>query len=299
MTETKQTTRFALCFFLYYLGASFALSFSPALYHLSDGAYMCIAQLICLLPPVCIYFFVTKNSIRKTLRLNPLGWKNAVLVCLLAFAIQPIMSLLSFISGLFFPNPVESSVEGMLSSGFGLSMLSMAILPPILEEISNRGILLSGYHHLGKWRAAFFSALLFAFLHMNPQQFLYAFAVGFLFAVLVERSNSIFASILPHCIINATTVCSIFADPSATTVTVSTEPALFQTLYTGFAFAIVSLPSILLLLYFFFRNNPPQPEPLLLAEDGTPYREKWFSPAWIGIFVIYFIFGFLPFLLPN
>lgn len=299
MTETKQTTRFALCFFLYYLGASVAVAMMPALYSLSDGAFMCIAQLVCILPPICIYFFATKKPIRETLRLHPLGWKNALLVILLAFAVQPIMSLLSFVSGLFFPNPVEDSAGGMLSSGFWLSLLSMAILPPILEEISNRGILLSGYRYLGKWQAALLSALLFAFLHMNPQQFLYTFAVGFLFGVLVERTDSLFASILPHCVINATTVFALFSDPTAATAALPEEVSLSMVLASALLMALLSLPALGFLFYLFLRQNPPKAEPLLLAEDGTPYREKWLTPAFIGILAIYFVFGLLPYFLPG
>lgn len=299
MTETKQTTRFALCFFLYYLGASIAISMMPALYALSDGAFMCIAQIVCFLPPICIYFFVTKRPFRETLRLRPLGWKNAILVILLSFAVQPIMSLLSFVSGLFFPNPVESSAEGMLSSGLWLTLLSTAILPPILEEIHNRGILLSGYHHLGRWQAALLSALLFAFLHMNPQQFLYAFAAGFLFAVFVERTDSILASILPHCAINATTVFALFSDPTAATVALPEDVSLSMLLASALLMALLSLPALCFLLYLFLRHNPPKAEPLLLTEAGTPYREKWLTPAFFGILAIYFLFGLLPYFLPS
>ena len=133
------------------------------------------------------------------------------------------MSLLSYLTALFFPNPVEQSVGGIQSSGFLVSFVAVAVLPAVFEECFSRGILLSGYHFLGKYKAQFACALLFGLLHLNPQQFPYAFIVGFIFAFLVERTNSIFASILPHMIINGTTIFSIFATSSETVTTAAAE----------------------------------------------------------------------------
>ncbi len=295
MTETTLNNRFALLFILYYLGVSFALSLFQPMHSLSDGAYMTIAQLLCFAPPILFYFLYTKKEVRKALRLNPLGWKNIFLITALAFAIQPIMSFLSFVMGLFFPNPVESSIDGLLASGFFLAMLSTAILPPILEELPTRGILLSGYRFLGEWKAALLSALLFAFLHMNPQQFPYAFLVGFLFCILVERTDSILASILPHCIINSTTVISVFLDPAAATMPVLDEATTTMLLFSSGLMALFSLPMLAFLLYLFLQLNPPKESIPLTTEDGAPYQEKAITPAFLAVFVLYFIFGLLPY----
>ena len=159
MTETKRTNRFALLFFLYFMGLSVALAMVPFFREMSDSAYMLIAQLVCFLPPLIFYFRYTKKDLKKTLRLNPLGWKNALIIFSFGVSIQPIMSLLSYLMSLFFPNPVEQSIEGIQQSGLILSLLSVAIIPAILEEVFSRGILLSGYQFLGKWKAAFVSAL--------------------------------------------------------------------------------------------------------------------------------------------
>ena len=295
MTETKRTNRFALLFFLYFIGVSVALACIPALSVLSDSVYMLLAQLLCFLPPLLLYFKITKKDAKKVLRLNPLGWKNILLILSFGISIQPLMSLLSYAMALFFPNPVEQSVGGIQSSGFLFSLLSVAIVPALVEEVFSRGILLSGYVFLGKWKAAFASALLFGLLHLNPQQFPYAFVVGFLFCFLVERTDSLFASILPHMVINATTIFSIFSDTAAETAAMpemSEAAVLFSLLFV----TLLSLPWLAILLYLFLRVNPPREELPLSDENGAPYREKFLSPAIVAVFAIYLVFGLLPYL---
>lgn len=293
MTETRRTNRFALFFFLYFMGASVAIAMVPFVRELSDSAYMLLAQLICFLPPLAFYFFYTKKDIRKTLRLNPLDWKNALIIFSFGVSIQPIMSLLSYLMSLFFPNPVEQSITGIQESGLIISLLSIAIIPALLEEAFSRGILLSGYQFLGKWKAAFVSALLFGLLHMNPQQLPYAFVVGFIFCFLVERTDSLYASILPHMVINATTVFSIFTE-GAGTGPVELEQSVI--LVTLLMMALFSLPWLAVLLYLFLKINPPKAELQLMDESGQVYKERFLTPSMIVIFLLYAAFGLFPYL---
>ncbi|MBQ7103003.1 MAG: CPBP family intramembrane metalloprotease [Anaerotignum sp.] len=293
MTETRRTNRFALFFFIYFMAASVAIAMIPAVRTLSDSTYMLLAQLFCFLPPLAFYFFYTKKDVKQTLRLKPLGWKNALILLSFGVSIQPVMSLLSYMTALFFPNPVEQSIEGIQQSGLIISMLSVAIIPGLLEEAFSRGILLSGYGFLGKWKAAFASALLFGLLHMNPQQFLYAFVVGFIFCFLVDRTDSLYASILPHMVINGTTVVSIFTE-GAGTGPVELEQSVI--LVTLLLMALLSLPWLALLLFLFLKINPPRAELQLMDESGNVYSERFITPAIIVIFVLYAAFGLFPYL---
>lgn len=296
MTQTRRTSFFALLFFIYFIGISLVPLFIPALANLSDGAYMLLTELLSFLPPVVLYFVITKKDIKQTLYLKPLDWKNILLLLSFGISIQPLMSLLSYAAALFFPNPVEESIGGMQSSGFLMSLLSVAIFPALLEEVLSRGILLSGYHFLGKWRAALASALLFGLLHMNPQQFPYAFLVGFIFCFLVERTGSLWASILPHLVINGTTVFNIFS-AAATETTAAVEMSQTTILLSLLLVALLSLPWLAFLLYLFLRHNPPIEDVLLLDENGKPYRERFLSPSIITIFAIYAVCGLLPYLI--
>ena len=295
MTETRKTNRFALLFFLYFMGTSVAVAMVPAVRNMSDSAYMLLAQLLSFLPPIIFYFLYTKKDIRKTLRLNPLGWKNVLLIISFGVSIQPIMSLLSYVMSLFFPNPVEQSVTGIQTSGLVLSMISVAVIPALLEEVFSRGILLSGYRFLGKWKAAFFSALLFGLLHMNPQQLPYAFVVGFLFCFLVERTDSLYASILPHMVINGTTVISIFTEGAGMGPVEMETSAILLTLLL---MALFSLPWLAFLFYLFLKINPPRDDFELMDENGKIYTEKVLTPSMVLIILLYIGCGIIPYLNP-
>ncbi|MBQ2879472.1 MAG: CPBP family intramembrane metalloprotease [Anaerotignum sp.] len=293
MTETQRTNRYALFFFLYFMGTSVAVALLPFFGTMSNSGRMLAAQLICFLPALAFYFYYTKKDIRKTLRLHPLGWKNALLILFFGVSIQPLISLLSYLTSLFFPNPVEQSIESIQQSGFFISLLSVAVLPAILEEMFSRGILLTGYRFLGKWKAALVSALLFGLLHMNPQQFLYAFLIGFIFCFLVDRTDSLYASILPHMVINGTTLVSIFTE-GAGTGPVELESSVI--LASLLLMAILSIPWLALLLYLFLRLNPTKVEPELVDEAGNPYRERFLTPSMVGIFILYILCGIIPYL---
>ena len=292
MTETRRTSSFALLFFIYFIGSSFLMALLPVSSHFSDSTYMLLSQTVCFLPPLVLYFKISKKNISETLRLHPLGWKNILLILFFSISIQPFMSLLSYLTALFFPNPVDQSVSGIQASGFLISLISVAIFPAIFEEIFFRGILLSGYHFLGKGKAAFACALLFGLLHMNPQQFPYAFTVGFLFAFLVERTDTLFASVLPHLMINGTTIFSIFATSDETAELSQGSPLLSLLVTT-----LLSLPVLAALLYLFLKENPPKEELVLMDEMGKPYRERFLSPAIFIIFAIFVTFGLLPYLI--
>lgn len=293
MTETKRTNRFALLFFLYFMGTSVALAMVPFVREMSDSAYMLLAQLLCFLPPMAFYFFYTKKDIKKTLRLNPLHWKNVLIILSFGISIQPVMSLLSYLMSLFFPNPVEQSIEGIQQSGLIISMLSVAVIPALLEETFSRGILLSGYQFLGTWKASLVSALLFGLLHMNPQQFPYAFVVGFIFCFLVERTDSLFAGILPHMIINGTTVVSIFTEGAGTGPVEMEQSVILVTLLL---MALLSIPWLAVLLFLFLKINPPKADLQLMDESGQVYTERFITPSMAVIFLLYIAFGILPYL---
>ena len=61
--------------------------------------------------------------------------------------------------------------------------------------------------------------------------------------------------------------------------------------------SLLSLPWLAVLLYLFLKANPPGEELLLLDETGSPYRERFLSPAIITIFAIFIVFGLLPYIM--
>ena len=88
--------------------------------------------------------------------------------------------------------------------------LSVVFLPGVCEELFFRGFVLTGmYVHVGTKRAILISAALFALAHFNPWQFPALFATGFLLAMLVYWTHSIYPAIIAHSTNNALSVTGI------------------------------------------------------------------------------------------
>ena len=165
-----------------------------------------INHIVLFLLPALIYLLINKLSIKQTLRLNRLYLKDTLLIILLGFIVQPVMMFFSLISSFFFNNEVGAFVSEITSTPYILLLGLIALLPSITEEVTIRGIVLSGYDNQNKYIAALITGLFFGILHLDPQQFLYATALGFLFAIVVRITNSIYASMIMHFIINGTSV---------------------------------------------------------------------------------------------
>lgn len=291
MNQTKQTNLFALIFFIFFIVSGQLLYAIPMIRDLPYEWFSSIVQIVYFTIPIIGYFIWTKKNPKEVFRLYPLGWKNLALIVVFGFAIQPLMRFLSFFTSMFFPNVAQESFNALEGAGFVSSLITMAILPALLEELSLRGVFLSGYRRLGTWKAIFCTALLFGLLHMNPQQFPYAFIAGLFFCFLVERTGSIWASIIPHFIINATNVYSMFAPAAEEMATIDPPGNTMLLLYTGLS-AFLSLPFLGLLLFIFLKINPN----LNPYTQSNKTAERFLTPSILCVFGLFVIFGILPYL---
>ena len=165
-----------------------------------------ISHVITFIFPAIIYLIITRQSVKSTLKLNKLYFKDALLIILLAFVCQPIMTFFSLISQFFFENEIGNFVTGIVDSPYIILLLVIAVLPAITEEITIRGVILSGYEDKNIYLACSITGLLFGIMHLDPQQFLYAAVLGFVLALVVRITNSIFSSALIHFLINGTSI---------------------------------------------------------------------------------------------
>ena len=176
-------------------------------FNITDSKTMLlISHVITFIFPAIIYLIITKQSAKDVLKLNKLYLKDALLIILLAFVCQPIMTFFSLISQFFFENEIGNFVTGIVDSPYIILLLLIAVLPAITEEITIRGVVLSGYEDKNIYLAASITGLLFGIMHLDPQQFLYAAVLGFVLALVVRITNSIFASALIHFLINGTSI---------------------------------------------------------------------------------------------
>jgi membrane protease YdiL (CAAX protease family) len=84
-----------------------------------------------------------------------------------------------------------------------LLLVGGAVIAPVVEEIFFRGFVFAGLRQAYGWkRAAVISSALFALLHLTPAAFMPIFLLGYIFAYLYHRSDSIWPATLMHVLTN-------------------------------------------------------------------------------------------------
>ena len=108
--------------------------------------------------------------------------------------------MISNIKGEELSNTLEDFV---LNGNMMITMFYGILIAPIMEELIFRKILLYKLRRFGDKPAILMTGVAFGLFHMNLQQFVYASVLGFLFAYLTIRTNTIRYAVILHMIINS------------------------------------------------------------------------------------------------
>lgn len=107
--------------------------------------------------------------------------------------------LLNFLPAGWLAGYAEQSASAYDPNQSVLSILAIVVLAPVGEELIFRGMIYRSFREaMPAWLAGAASALLFGAAHLHPVWICYAFAMGFCFAVMVERTGTLSVSILAH-----------------------------------------------------------------------------------------------------
>lgn len=118
-----------------------------------------------------------------------------VLVLITGIVIEPVLNL--------FPESFLDLLNQMGANG-GWSVLMLAILAPVMEEVLFRGILLESVREkYSSGRAIVMSALMFGVIHVIPQQVVNAFVIGLILGFIYVRTDSLWPVIIIHALNNA------------------------------------------------------------------------------------------------
>jgi len=287
LTKTTKTSYFALSLFLNYILLSLVFPFLARAFSFPTQWQHILTQLFLFGIPILLYFFITKKNPKETLSLNPLSLKNGILILFLALAAMPTMALLATVSSLLFSNEVTEMFFQMKDMSLLSMLFIVAVIPSVMEELFFRGVTLSGYSNLSEKKACVLTGLLFGLMHMDGQQFLYAFVVGSFFCFLVKRTGSIFASMLAHFCINGTQVVQakkLLSQLETMPTDVDISP-IIQLASVALPF-FISLPFLLGLIYLFCKHNPPLPSETI--------KEKINLIPLLFILIIFSFFVLLP-----
>jgi membrane protease YdiL (CAAX protease family) len=155
-----------------------------------------------------IYFLVIKavpDSPRGEIkRLKPSAFIVYFFICAAAMYITNFFSLIitfaiSYLKGSSLINPAS---EAILNGNFIISLIYAALVAPVIEELIFRKLLLGKLRRFGDVPAILLSGLAFGLFHFNLMQFFYAAVLGFLFAYITIRTNTVIYSIILHMMVN-------------------------------------------------------------------------------------------------
>lgn len=161
-----------------------------------------ILHLVLFITPAIIYILVTKSNYKKVFSLKKPRMIDVFYALLIAALSQPVMALFSYIASLFTVDNVSLMLNQMNTYPVWLMIIVVGVTPAITEEITIRGIVLSGFEFKSKHIAAIMSGIMFGILHLNAYQFLYATVMGMILAYVVRATGSIYLSMLIHFSVN-------------------------------------------------------------------------------------------------
>lgn len=181
-------------------------------------------------------------------KLDATFWKNLLLVigisACMSIALNNLISMSPLVT---MSEAYQQANEAFYGSTIGIELLGSALITPILEELLHRGVVYQRLRNMFGIKAGIVvSAFLFAGLHFNVVQFTYAFLLGIVLALFIEKTNHLYAPILAHVTANTIAV-------------IRTESGLLLSTVDGSLFAWIVSVGILILgmvgLFVFMKNH--------------------------------------------
>ena len=150
----------------------------------------------------------------------------------------------------------EYGVDGSALTSVFL-VLASCVVPALVEEFLYRGVILRALMRFGTGFAILTSSLLFALMHGNLSQIIFAFPLGLLFAILVVRTGNLWITIVVHFLNNF--LSSLYLIVSATAGTQAAD--LYSTIFPPVLWVLGAVGLAYLLIHSrgtFFRLSPPR-----------------------------------------
>lgn len=272
LTSTKRGNIFALILMGFYPIASVLISVIIGLITGGNDAkiekaglvVVIIQDLIIILIPVLLYSIVTRTKLKAIIPHEKLSIKNILYIILLTLLMSPIMTVISSVTTIFYPADVNTQILSYINAlPMPLCVLALAIMPAIFEELAFRGVVLSNYRSVSLLPAAIVSGLFFGLFHLDFYQMGYAFVAGVFFSFIVRYTNSIYASMFSHFLINGTqvilskialTMTEMYGINVTFEQTASTTSS-YSSIIAGIFFTAVATPFLIITFKKFMEHN--------------------------------------------
>lgn len=298
MSSIQKTNLFVLFLFVLQFILGLFWSSLMTMVNMPIVINMILSQICMFGIPTILYFIITKSNVKDTLSIKPISPLNILIIVAISIFIQPIMTVLSALTTIFFPNNVTTMLTETAKIPIWLTIIATALTPAIFEEIIFRGIVFSGYRTTSLLKASIMTGLLFGLIHCDAQQFLYAFVMGIFFCFLVYRTGSIFASMISHFTINGSQVListilmsSMSSEELLKSTTNTNISDIIASLISSIFLACITAPILILLIWAFIKINkkPEIPEGKIYYNIPKQKQDFIAGKPLAGILLIYFL----------
>lgn len=260
--EVKNSNAVVLISLFTYLCFSFGIAvlqelFGEKIPWLKSMAVNAISGEVGMILPAVIYLFIRKENWREQLGVHKIKISTFFLLIIFSYMIMPLMNVLSAVTMLFSKNVIGDTLQQMTGtySSFS-SLIIIALIPCLLEEFMYRGFVYGTYARYNKRFGIFLSGLLFGLVHMNINQFAYAFAMGMIFAMLIEATGSVWSPVIVHFCINGTSVMMQYAAQGAAgNAETADKTVLLMAVAVWMGIATITTAIAVLLYYAIAKNE--------------------------------------------
>lgn len=254
------------------------------------------SQMVILLPAIVSLFFGREKVKPWDLGFRKIKISTIFLVALYTFLCMPLVTVVNAISMLFVDNTVVALSSDILAVPFPIAFAMIAMFGPFSEEFVFRGMVFNSYKKDGNTLgAALLSALVFGFMHMNFNQAGYAFVIGIALAFVMIATNSIWASVVMHCIINAQSVCMMYITEyfmpgslAADAAAMTKEDLLMTIGIYGIIAAVTTVLAVCLLIFIADREGHKEELQNLLKKPENTKRR--ITPSLVIALMIAFLY---------
>ncbi len=198
------------------IGGSLWLSFGNPGFDLDIIPNLMVSQMMLLLPAL-LFLVVVRENPAKVMNFRPVKFTTCLWIFLFTFLMTPLIVTVNAFSMIFSDNAVMGISNEVLAQPFLVMVMLMGIFGPFSEEFVFRGVIFGGLRKSGRiLPAILLQAFLFGLMHMNFNQFCYAFVIGIALGVLVEVTGSIWSGFVMHAAINTSNVVMLYVSSSLT-----------------------------------------------------------------------------------
>lgn len=193
---------------------------------------------------------IEKENFFRFIRFQKFRLWSVFLIPVFLGLCMPTLMLVNSISMLVFTNDTTTAIQGMFGDNVLLGLVSVAVVPALVEEVVFRGAIYNSLRGARPLRAIIISGLLFGAMHMNFNQFMYAAFLGIMMGFLFEATGSILSTMILHFCMNGNSVLLMWMLPKMQEFLEKINPAQAVALDTTNASLSASelLPMIMVLI---------------------------------------------------